>query len=1279
VKRFLNSLIKFVAYTTAGVVILLAIAVGLFRLFLPRLPEYQEQIKTWASDAIGMQVEFSGMDARWGLRGPELEFYDAELLRKSTSTRVVAAREVSVGVGLMRLIVDRTLIVDRVTVRETAVEVRQLGDGRWWIQGTPADELFQINAGNGGQLGDIEVVGEDIELRFLQPEDERPHFFDVRRVQFRRDEDRMTLDAIARLPDELGRNLDVSAIRLLGIPERQRSWDVSIELEGIKLAPISELLEEGRRGFRSGVGDLEVSLVVADKAVRSATANIDFNDLSVEDDKSFDMEARVEYNRHRDGWLLAAERLVLKTDEGKWPESSLRVEVSTNRDGEIVVLDARASYLNLADAVVFLPWFPAEQQQQLQRYAADGTVHELAVTLSDLHRAEPRFDVSAELENVGMAAVGKLPGVRGFTGSIRAGASGGRVEIDAENLVIESADVFPEPLKIEEADGTIIWRAGDGGLTILSDSIRLQTAVMLSQSNVQITVAGDGSSPVVDLVSTFSISDIAAAKRYIPTNVVKPKLYNWFQGALESGSVPRGSARLYGPLDKFPFDGGEGRLLIQSNVQNASLRYQPLWPAADLIDVDVIIDNARLYTERGRSANVGNQVVDAKIEIPDLRNPVLTIDAFATGTLETVRQFVIQSPLSQVFGGQMERITVDGEASFDLDLMIPIRSAKDFEVTTRIRSNNGFMQVEGFPAPVTDLGGVVTVTRDTIQSESFGGTFLGRPVTIDLYTPADAESQFSAVATTKGVMTAEALVTELGLPLADIISGQSDYQLDIKFPKRAHATPAPLTFAISSDLEGLAIMLPQPLGKIATGTLPIVGDIRILDGGERIDSSGMAGEGITWQWSIAHAENEWDFDRGVLALGGELVEQAETRGLHIRGSVAEVRLQDWLDLSRGGDTQLGVVDRIRSIDLNVANLYLLGQHLVDHRVRVDRSASDWLAQFDGESVKGSAFIPYDFGGERAIVLDMERLHLPGDEEDPVDTAGTTDPRNLPPISLKAADFAIGARHFGSMQTELARTDAGLETDSIIAKDDTFEVVGAGRWVVDEADPSGQRTFLRATLTSNDVRTTMARLDYNPGISSNDMAVLLDVSWSGGPGEDFLSTLDGEVQARFGSGQLNEVEPGAGRMFGLMSIAALPRRLSLDFRDVFDKGFGFDSIGGTFRIDDGEAFTCNLSLVGPAADIGIVGRTSLDEGYYEQTAVVSANVGNTLPIVGAVVGGPPAAAAMFLFSQIFKKPLKEVGQVFYSISGSWDEPAVESSNADRFAQIGELAGCLENSE
>ena len=118
----------------------------------------------------------------------------------------------------------------------------------------------------------------------------------------------------------------------------------------------------------------------------------------------------------------------------------------------------------------------------------------------------------------------------------------------------------------------------------------------------------------------------------IPKNVVKPKLYDWLQSALVSGAIPRGSARLYGAMDKFPFDDGEGQLLIQGNVRNTVLKYRPEWPATDLIDVDVVVDNVRLYSERGRSSSLGNDVVDAKVEIADLRKPVLSINAFSTGT-----------------------------------------------------------------------------------------------------------------------------------------------------------------------------------------------------------------------------------------------------------------------------------------------------------------------------------------------------------------------------------------------------------------------------------------------------------------------------------------------------------------------------------------------------------------------------------------------------------------------------------------------------------------------
>ncbi len=358
---------------------------------------------------------------------------------------------------------------------------------------------------------------------------------------------------------------------------------------------------------------------------------------------------------------------------------------------------------------------------------------------------------------------------------------------------------------------------------------------------------------------------------------------------------------------------------------------------------------------------------------------------------------------------------------------------------------------------------------------------------------------------------------------------------------------------------------------------------------------------------------------------------------------------------------------------------MLGQHLVDHRLRVDRSAQDWLVQVEGDNITGSANVPYDFNSGREITIEAERLVLPGDMLDLRERRTTIDPRSLPPIAIASEEMGLGNRFIGTVSARFARTADGLESEEIIARDETFEIVGTARWVLDEADPEGHRTHLTASLTSTDVEKTMQRLDYNPGIVGDDLAMLLDLSWSGGPRDDLLEYLDGEVKVRIGAGQLADVKPGAGRVFGLMSVAALPRRLALDFRDVFSKGFGFDKIKGSFVIVDGDTYTCDLSLESPAADIGIVGRAGLVNRDYEQTAVVSANFGNALPVAGALVAGPQVAAALLIFSQIFKKPLQEVSQVYYGIGGSFDEPMIETTTAEVFALSGALAGCIEETE
>jgi len=1273
--QFLKRLFKFAAYTAAGILIALAIAVGLFRLFLPRLPEYQAEIKGWASAAIGMQVEFTGMDARWGLRGPELEFYNTELLHPEGLTPLVAAAEVRVGFALTRLLADGTPVVDRVVIRDTRIDVQELDDGRWQLQGSSVDELFGDGMSDGRLPTDLQIVGENLTISLSRSGDDQEQLFTVPRCVLSVDDKRIAFDAIARLPTDLGRLLHVSATQLLGLPEEEQGqWNVTVEANAIDLAGLSALQDLGGRRIDSGNGDFELAVDYRDGSVRNASATVDFNSVSLGDERRFDVTGRFEFHATRDGWLVAANELRFTTAETAWPEASLRAEASTGADGRIVMMDVLADYVNLADLTLFAPWLSDEHRQRLMQLAPDGVVRDLQATVSDIDTDSPRFDIAAGLEEVGLAANGKQPGVRGFTGLIRANPLGGRLEIRSTDILVDLPEYLPQPVDIDVAEGTVIWRRSDQRTTILSDSIRIRNNVFDSQSNVQMSFSTDGSSPTIDLASNWNINDVSAVTNYIPQTIIKPKLYNWFQTALVQGSIPRGTTVLRGPLDKFPFDNDEGRFVVEASVRNLTFKYHPRWPAATEADMEVVLDGMRLYSRSNRFLNAGNRSVDANVEIADLRNPVLTIDAFSTGTLETIRTFSVNSPINDVFGRQLDRISISGDASFALDLRVPLKDSKAFQFTSVIRSNNGTLAIQGFDPPLTDIIGEVTIGRNTVSSQSLGARFLGEQVNIDL--AAAGDENHSVVATIAGPVTAEAIISELGMPLEGLISGATDYEARILFPRGKQDVPQPLTIQIDTDLDGLGSAFPEPVNKPEDSRMQIRGDIRFMPGGEVIESAGFAETPFAWQLAFNKVDDAWDFDRGVLTLGRDVLQPAETRGLHIRGSADTVRLEDWLSLSRSGANKVGAADRIRSIELDIADLYAVGQHVEGHQVRVDRSARDWLVQISGEQLAGSIFVPYDFNAEREMVFEMERMRLPGDDT-ASDEPSMLDPRTLPPITVSAADFALGERNLGELNARIERVANGLSATSITTGDDSFEIDVTGRWVVDEADPLGSRTYATGTLTSRDVTRTMTRLDFEPGIVSDAMAADFDVNWSGGPRAEFLDVLDGDVRVRFGDGQLEEVEPGAGRVFGLMSIVALPRRLSLDFSDVFSKGFGFDKIAGTFRIDDGQTYTCDLSLEGPAADIGIVGRAGLSNRDYDQVAVVSANVGHTLPIVGAVVAGPQVAAALLIFSQIFKKPLQEVGQVYYAISGSWDEPAVESSDSGSFAGHGAMAGCIDN--
>jgi uncharacterized protein YhdP len=270
------------------------------------------------------------------------------------------------------------------------------------------------------------------------------------------------------------------------------------------------------------------------------------------------------------------------------------------------------------------------------------------------------------------------------------------------------------------------------------------------------------------------------------------------------------------------------------------------------------------------------------------------------------------------------------------------------------------------------------------------------------------------------------------------------------------------------------------------------------------------------------------------------------------------------------------------------------------------------------------------------------------------SARTVSPRSLPALDFAAGDLSWLGWHLGAVHAVLGKHDDGVTLDALTTFSPSFKIDARGAWRGQE----GGLGHISGALTSTDVKATLTQLGYADVISARSGQVDFDLGWVGAPTADALREMTGHVQIAMEKGQLLGVKPGAGRVLGLASIAALPRRLALDFSDLTEKGLAFDTARGGFEFRGGNAYTDDSLIKGPAAEIGIIGRIGIKAKDYDQTAEVTGSISNTFPIAGALAGGPVVGAAVLLFTQVFKQPLNGLTRAYYRITGGWDNPTVE---------------------
>jgi len=1263
-----------------SIVVLLAIALGAVRLLLVQVPEYREQLRAWVNETTRLDFRFRDLDARWRVFGPEIYVTDAEVFAPNGGPLLARARAASIGVDLGRILFRAELLSGRIRLIEPHINLVRTADGRLELEGQAALDPRDTNRFNVDDLptGLLDIVDAHVGFRDLKGQMGAVRLDDVD-LSVERDRNDVALEGEVDLPERLGRSLEFSGAAEGKLDEPQSlAWSFDVDARELQLEGWREFFGTLIHAPAAGQGDLRLRAGFTGERLASATLKLEFKDIALVGVESGAAPARYRTiagqfeltNGERDRRLVAR-NVEFSTEARHWEPTEASV-TWVLQDGALSRLDAQAGFVQLENLLPVANIAPkAPWREAALALAPAGTVRNARVSYSRAADGAHQVTGAARLAGVAFAPYKKFPGLRGLDGEVSVTPSSGRLAIESPALQFALPGVFREPLGVE-ARGQVVWNRASEGLRITTREFRVSNAHVKASADAELLLPADREhSPVLKLRSAFSDVTLEEGWRYLPINKLHGKTLEWLDAAFLAGRAPSGEFVFDGATRDFPFREGNGEFRIAFPVEGLKLHYAQGWPDVENFAGDIEFRNQGLTGKVRSAALNGLQVGEGTGQFVDFRTGELTIKAQARGDLGAALGYLQQSPVGPTLGRQFMALRGNGSAGIAVDLMLPVKSIEDKRIDVLAKLDGANLSLDGTQHALAGLkGGFHLSDRKVSLPEGLVGTYLGGPVRIDA-APEMAGTRVDNVIRVRATTSAAALATALDVPAAVKLDGTFDWRGVMRMPVDEERRPGrPQTLRVESSLRGTAIDLPVPFAKAAATTQPLRIDVQWPGAGEALVRAAYGAIART-QLRLVERDDAWQFARGALRFGESEPALPAADGLEVRGTLDELDLSEWLALGDSGEARPDaraarrpVSQYLRSADLSIGQLRLFGFEFPEVAARLLAGDTNWSVNVDGPRARGTLLVPYDFTAGEALLLNMTRLSI-GDPASllapSAQTAAATpaaqdepDPRKWPSVRASVAQFEAWGKKLGFVRADLVRVPEGLRLDSFASQAPSFAAKGSGTWLM-QAD--GGRGTLALELESTDVLQTLLDLGYGTALTGKHGVIDAKLHWKGAPDAQLTGRLQGNLHVEIEDGQLLSVQPGAGRVFGLMSVAALPRRLSLDFSDFLKKGLGYDSIRGDFELRDGDAYTSNLLLKGPAAEIGIVGRTGLGKRDYDQTAVVTGSVGNTLPVVGALAGGPVVGAAVLLFSQVFKEPLKGIARGYYRITGPWDDPTV----------------------
>jgi uncharacterized protein (TIGR02099 family) len=1030
------------------------------------------------------------------------------------------------------------------------------------------------------------------------------------------------------------------------------------------------------------------------------------------------LQARLHGERDGRTLRIAADQLAFASGSIDWPATRIALALREHEGAAPIAASGAdrafdggefsADRLDLAPLARLAAQLPlgVAVEKLLVELAPSGMVKELSARWEGPLDAPRRYQLKAQAQALSIAAapstvpqgIGR-PGWRNANLDLDASETGGKARLVLDKGALVFPGVFEQPeVEFDTFSTRLAWRitpqAGQpSSLEISLVDTKFANADAQGELSTAQWRTGPGNGFArgarfpgqIDLAGQFSRGRATAVARYLPLGVPE-SARRYVEHAVTEGRVAQATFKVRGDLWDFPFApqgtaagsapqairavAPAGEFRIAGRIEDVTLAYvpgdrdtPPDWPAFTRVNGELVFDRNAMELRNVQARMWGFELAKVNGSIRELDKPVLRIEGQGRGPLADLVRYVNASPVGAWTGHALREATASGQADLKLALELPLAELERSTVQGSVQlAGNDVRIVPGTPL----LAGAKARLAFTHKGFSIAGgsaRVLGGDATFDGGSQPDGHLRFAG----QGVASAEGLrrATELGAVsrLAASASGQTPYRLSLGFVRgRAEV-------ALTSALTGMALDLPAPFRKSAESALPLRFESRLAPDGAPRDTLRVE------LGSLVAAQFQRDLSRdgppavtrgaiGVLEPAPPMPE----RGVHAVLALGALDADAWqstLDRVQGASTADAAVaedDYLpRTVALRAQSVVSAGRRLTNlvAGVSLDPVDGTWRGNLDADQLGG--YIEYrptqGAASPGRIYARLARMALPEAQASSVENLLADVPAAVPALDILIDNFELRGKKLGRVEVEAVNNRATREwrLTRLALTNPEAQLTGIGKW---QSGAGQQRMVMDFKLELADSGAFLERLGFPGTFRGGKGRIAGQLSWAGSPLAFHVPSLDGKLNLALDAGQFLKAGPGAGRLLSVLSLQALPRRLVLDFRDLFQEGFAFDNITGDVIVDDGVAATRNLRMRGVQAAVLMEGSADLNRETQNLRVIVVPEINAGTASLAYAAINPAVGLGTFLAQLFLRRPLMAASTREFSVQGSWADPKVE---------------------